>query len=118
MSGQPAKVIANAFKAGVHALLQGANHGRRFERLDPHPRDSVKTDWDVALGVVIGARASYLDSPDAATDVVAGYVLANDVSERALQIELSGGRWSKGKSCASINPSASGWSHRDEVAGA
>jgi 2-keto-4-pentenoate hydratase/2-oxohepta-3-ene-1,7-dioic acid hydratase in catechol pathway len=68
------------------------------------PRGSTKTDWEVELGVVIGARASYLPSPEASFDVIAGYVLSNDVSERAFQLEVSGGQWSKGKSCASFNP--------------
>jgi len=68
------------------------------------PRGSVKTDWEVELAVVIGTRASYLDAPEDADDVIAGYVLANDVSERAFQLEVSGGQWSKGKSCAGFNP--------------
>lgn len=68
------------------------------------PRNSSKTDWEVELGVVIGARASYLGSPNDATAVIAGYVLSDDVSERAFQLEVSGGQWSKGKSCASFNP--------------
>jgi 2-keto-4-pentenoate hydratase/2-oxohepta-3-ene-1,7-dioic acid hydratase in catechol pathway len=68
------------------------------------PRGSTKTDWEVELGVVIGTRARYLDSPDDAADVIAGYVLSNDVSERTFQLEVSGGQWSKGKSCESFNP--------------
>lgn len=68
------------------------------------PRGSVKTDWEVELAVVIGRRARYLDSPTDAAAVIAGYALANDVSERALQLECSGGQWSKGKSCESFNP--------------
>ena len=68
------------------------------------PRGSTKTDWEVELGVVIGTRASYLDSPHDAAAAIAGYVLANDVSERAFQLEQSGGQWSKGKSCATFNP--------------
>lgn len=68
------------------------------------PRGSTKTDWEVELGIVIGARARYLDSPDDAAGVIAGYVLSNDVSERAFQLEVSGGQWSKGKSCESFNP--------------
>lgn len=68
------------------------------------PRGSTKTDWEVELGIVIGARARYLDSPDDAARVIAGYVLSNDVSERAFQLEVSGGQWSKGKSCESFNP--------------
>jgi 2-keto-4-pentenoate hydratase/2-oxohepta-3-ene-1,7-dioic acid hydratase in catechol pathway len=68
------------------------------------PRGSAKTDWEVELGVVIGKRARYLDSPADALDYVAGYAVSNDVSERALQLERSGGQWSKGKSCETFNP--------------
>ncbi len=68
------------------------------------PPGSVKTDWEVELGVVIGRRARYLESPLTALDHVAGYVLSNDVSERALQLETSGGQWSKGKSAETFNP--------------
>jgi len=68
------------------------------------PRGSVKTDWEVELGVVIGKRASYLDSPAESLDHVAGFVVANDLSERAFQIEQSGGQWSKGKIAAGFSP--------------
>ncbi|WP_372349286.1 fumarylacetoacetate hydrolase family protein [Streptomyces sp. KL116D] len=68
------------------------------------PRGGEKTDWEVELAVVIGRRASYLDSPDEALAHVAGYAVSNDVSERAFQLEESGGQWSKGKSCATFNP--------------
>jgi 2-keto-4-pentenoate hydratase/2-oxohepta-3-ene-1,7-dioic acid hydratase in catechol pathway len=68
------------------------------------PRKSTKTDWEVELGVVIGRRARYLESPDEALSYVAGYVLSNDVSEREFQLETSGGQWSKGKSCETFNP--------------
>ncbi|MEN0021816.1 MAG: fumarylacetoacetate hydrolase family protein [Microbacterium sp.] len=68
------------------------------------PRDSEKTDWEVELGIVIGARAAYLDSPEEADAHIAGYVTANDVSERAFQMEVSGGQWSKGKIAAGFNP--------------
>ena len=67
------------------------------------PRQSTKTDWEVELAVVIGRRASYLESPDEALDHVAGYTISNDVSERAFQLDR-GGQWSKGKSCATFNP--------------
>ena len=53
------------------------------------PRDSTKTDWEVELGVVIGRRASYLDSPDDARAHVAGYVTVNDLSERDWQLSTS-----------------------------
>lgn len=68
------------------------------------PPGSQKTDWEVELGVVIGRRARYLTSPEDALAHVAGYVLSNDVSERYLQLEVSGGQWSKGKSCETFNP--------------
>ncbi|MFF3575187.1 fumarylacetoacetate hydrolase family protein [Nocardia jiangxiensis] len=68
------------------------------------PRGSEKTDWEVELAVVIGARARYLDSPDEALKYVAGYTISNDVSERAFQLEESGGQWSKGKCCETFNP--------------
>jgi 2,4-diketo-3-deoxy-L-fuconate hydrolase len=68
------------------------------------PRDSTKSDWEVELGVVIGRRASYLDSPEESLDHVAGFVVANDLSERAFQLEVSGGQWSKGKSAPGFSP--------------
>ena len=68
------------------------------------PRGSVKTDWEIELGVVIGRRARYLGSPAEALGYVAGYCISNDVSERAFQLEISGGQWSKGKSCETFNP--------------
>ncbi|MBP1326303.1 2-keto-4-pentenoate hydratase/2-oxohepta-3-ene-1,7-dioic acid hydratase in catechol pathway [Leucobacter exalbidus] len=67
------------------------------------PRNSVKTDWEVELGVVIGAEARYLESPEAARASIAGYVLSHDVSEREFQLER-GGQWDKGKSCERFNP--------------
>lgn len=67
------------------------------------PRRSVKTDWEVELGVVIGATARYLESPAEARTHVAGFVLSHDVSEREFQLER-GGQWDKGKSCETFNP--------------
>ena len=67
------------------------------------PRGSVKTDWEVELGIVIGSRVRYLSSPEEAWAHVAGFVLVNDVSERAFQLER-GGQWVKGKSCETFNP--------------
>jgi len=66
------------------------------------PKGSVKTDWEVELAVVIGAKASYVTEADALHHV-AGYVLHNDVSEREFQIERSG-QWVKGKSCDTFAP--------------
>ena len=68
------------------------------------PRGSMKTDWEVELGVVIGARALYLDSPADSRGHIAGYVAANDLSERAFQFEHSGGQWSKGKCAPGFTP--------------
>ena len=68
------------------------------------PRGSVKTDWEVELGIVIGRRASYLDSPTDSIRHIAGFVTANDVSERDFQMAVSGGQWSKGKCAPGFNP--------------
>lgn len=70
----------------------------------PIPRGSTKTDWEVELGVVIGSPTQYLSSPAEARNHIAGYVAANDVSERAFQLEESGGQWSKGKAAAAFTP--------------
>ncbi|MEY4697503.1 MAG: hypothetical protein RIT14_1931 [Pseudomonadota bacterium] len=78
------------------------------------PRGSVKTDWEVELGVVIGKRASYV-SEDAAMDHVAGYCVINDVSEREFQIER-GGTWDKGKGCDTFGPIGPWLVTADEVA--
>jgi 2-keto-4-pentenoate hydratase/2-oxohepta-3-ene-1,7-dioic acid hydratase in catechol pathway len=67
------------------------------------PRGSSKTDWEVELAVVIGERCRYLDSARQALRHVAGYCIANDVSEREFQLER-GGQWDKGKSCETFNP--------------
>jgi 2-keto-4-pentenoate hydratase/2-oxohepta-3-ene-1,7-dioic acid hydratase in catechol pathway len=66
------------------------------------PRDSVKTDWEVELGVVIGKGGRYISEADALSHV-AGYCVINDVSEREFQIER-GGTWDKGKGCDTFGP--------------
>ena len=66
------------------------------------PRNSVKTDWEVEFGIVIGKKASYVEETEA-LDYVAGYVLHNDVSEREYQLER-GGTWDKGKGCDTFAP--------------
>ena len=79
------------------------------------PRSSTKTDWEVELGVVIGRRASYLDSPEDARAHVAGYVTVNDLSERDWQLATSGGQWSKGKSAPGFCPTGPWLVTGDEV---
>jgi 2,4-didehydro-3-deoxy-L-rhamnonate hydrolase len=78
------------------------------------PRGSTKLDWEVELGVVIGQRTSYLDSVDDARAAIAGYLVVNDVSERAFQIER-GGQWSKGKSAETFNPAGPWLVTSDEI---
>ena len=78
------------------------------------PRGSTKPDWEVELGIVIGRRTSYLDSLEEARDAIAGYVLVNDVSERAFQMERSG-QWSKGKSAETFNPTGPWLVTADEI---
>jgi 2-keto-4-pentenoate hydratase/2-oxohepta-3-ene-1,7-dioic acid hydratase in catechol pathway len=67
------------------------------------PRGSTRTDWEVELAVVIGRQARYLDSPAAAAQVIAGYTISNDISEREFQLEYSS-QWDLGKSCETFNP--------------
>jgi 2,4-diketo-3-deoxy-L-fuconate hydrolase len=78
------------------------------------PRGSTKTDWEVELGIVIGRRTSYLDSVEDARDAIAGYLVVNDVSERAFQMER-GGQWSKGKSAETFNPAGPWLVTPDEI---
>jgi 2-keto-4-pentenoate hydratase/2-oxohepta-3-ene-1,7-dioic acid hydratase in catechol pathway len=114
---RPMAVVCVGMNYAAHAVESGAappEHPVIFYKhpntvVGPYddvvvPRDAVKVDWEVELGVVIGRRTRYLDSPEEAFSHIAGYVLSNDVSERALQIEVSGGQWSKGKSCETFNP--------------
>jgi 2-keto-4-pentenoate hydratase/2-oxohepta-3-ene-1,7-dioic acid hydratase in catechol pathway len=87
--------------------IQGAN--------DPVmlPKGSVKSDWEVELGVVIGTRARYVSQKDA-LNFVAGYCTINDVSEREYQIER-GGTWDKGKGCDTFGPIGPWLVTRDDV---
>ena len=77
------------------------------------PRGSVKTDWEVELGVVIGKAAKYV-SEEEALEYVAGYCLCNDVSERHFQTSLTG-QWTKGKSCDTFGPTGPWLVTRDEI---
>ncbi|APX76278.1 fumarylacetoacetate hydrolase family protein [Achromobacter insolitus] len=78
------------------------------------PQGSVKTDWEVELGVVIGERARYVSEADAMRHV-AGYCVVNDVSEREYQIER-GGTWDKGKGCDTFGPVGPWLATADEIA--
>ncbi|NCI46914.1 fumarylacetoacetate hydrolase family protein [Sediminibacterium soli] len=78
------------------------------------PRDSVKTDWEVELCIVIGKKASYVSEADA-MDHVAGYCLHNDISEREFQLER-GGTWDKGKGCDTFAPLGPWLVTKDEIA--
>lgn len=77
------------------------------------PRDSVKTDWEVELGVIVGEVTRDV-SVDKALEHVAGYAVINDLSERAFQLE-HGGQWVKGKSCDTFGPIGPWLVTRDEV---
>jgi 2-keto-4-pentenoate hydratase/2-oxohepta-3-ene-1,7-dioic acid hydratase in catechol pathway len=126
---RPPAVVCIGMNYAAHAAESGAAPPERPVIFFKHPntvvgpnddvlvpRGAGKVDWEVELGVVIGRRARYLDSPDEALDHVAGYVVSNDVSERALQLEVSGGQWSKGKCCETFNPLGPWLVPADEVA--
>jgi 2,4-diketo-3-deoxy-L-fuconate hydrolase len=77
------------------------------------PKGSVKSDWEVELGIIIGTKAQYVDEAQA-LDHVAGYCVVNDVSEREWQIER-GGTWDKGKGCDTFGPTGPWLVTKDEV---
>jgi len=77
------------------------------------PKNSMKTDWEVELAIVIGKKASYVDEADA-LGYVAGYLLHNDYSEREFQLERSG-QWVKGKSCDTFAPLGPYLATQDEI---
>lgn len=77
------------------------------------PKGGAKTDWEVELALVIGKKASYVEEADV-FDHIAGYVLHNDVSERAFQIERSG-QWCKGKGCDTFAPVGPFIATKDEI---
>jgi 2-keto-4-pentenoate hydratase/2-oxohepta-3-ene-1,7-dioic acid hydratase in catechol pathway len=80
------------------------------------PRDpNAKVDWEVELGLVIGTEAQNLDSPEQSLAHVAGFVLADDLSERYGQVEVSGGQWSKGKCLPGFCPTGPWLVTPDEV---
>ncbi|UVI36302.1 fumarylacetoacetate hydrolase family protein [Brevibacterium spongiae] len=114
---RPSSIVCVGMNYAAHAREAGAEPPERpviFFKMpstiagptDPLelPPSATKADWEVELGVVIGARAYRVASAEAGLDYVAGYVLANDLSERRLQIEESGGQWSKGKNLPGFTP--------------
>jgi 2-keto-4-pentenoate hydratase/2-oxohepta-3-ene-1,7-dioic acid hydratase in catechol pathway len=125
---RPSSVICVGMNYAAHAAESGSTppsvpiifHKTPNTVVGPYdavaiPRGSTKTDWEVELGVVIGRRASYLNSPVQAREHIAGYVTVNDLSERTFQLEVSGGQWSKGKSCAGFCPTGPYLVTPDEV---
>ena len=77
------------------------------------PRNSVETDWEVELGIIIGKKAKYINENDA-DDYIAGYCVVNDVSEREFQLKKEG-QWTKGKSCDTFGPTGPYLVTKDEI---
>lgn len=124
---RPSKIVCVGLNYAQHAAETGADIPKQpvlfFKSttalVGPNddviiPKGSEKTDWEVELAIVIGKKASYVDEADA-LDHIAGYVLHNDVSERAFQIELSG-QWCKGKGCDTFAPVGPFIATKDEIA--
>ncbi len=80
------------------------------------PKNSIKTDWEVELAIVIGKKASYITAEEA-EDYIAGYCLHNDYSEREFQLERNG-QWAKGKGCDTFAPLGPFMATKDEIADA
>ena len=78
------------------------------------PRNSIKSDWEVELGIIIGKETKYI-SEEESQDHIAGYCVVNDLSERAFQLERSG-QWVKGKSCDTFGPIGPYLVTKDEIA--
>jgi len=125
---RPAAVICIGQNYAAHAAESGAEPPAHPVVFFKHPNTVVgpddvvllppgarKVDWEVELAVVIGRTARYLPSPEAARDVIAGYTISNDVSERAYQLDVSGGQWSKGKCSETFNPLGPALVPADEV---
>ncbi|MCM2580040.1 fumarylacetoacetate hydrolase family protein [Streptomyces meridianus] len=114
---RPAAVICVGLNYAAHAAESGAEPPKAPVVFFKHPGTlagpddetvipdgSERTDWEVELAVVIGRRAERLSSPEEALRHIAGYAIANDLSERTWQLEHSGGQWSKGKCAPGFNP--------------
>ncbi|QVQ50819.1 fumarylacetoacetate hydrolase family protein [Spiractinospora alimapuensis] len=114
---RPGAVVCVGMNYAAHAAESGAEPPTHPTIFFKHPNTVVgpnddvlippgaqRVDWEVELAVVIGRRARYLESAARAPEHIAGYTIANDVSERAYQLEVSGGQWSKGKCCETFCP--------------
>lgn len=114
---RPQAVICIGMNYAAHARESGAEPPTDIVVFYKHPNTvvgsqddillppgSTTTDWEVELAAVIGTRARYLDSPEEALAHVAGFTVANDVSEREYQLQRSLGQWSKGKSFETFSP--------------
>lgn len=123
---RPSKLVCIGLNYALHAAESGAQPPKEpvifFKSTTaitgPYdhviiPKGSTKTDWEVELAIVIGKRASYI-TKEQADDHIAGYVLHNDVSERAFQIER-GGQWTKGKGCDTFAPLGPFIATKDEI---
>ncbi len=124
---RPSKIVCVGLNYAKHAAEAGMNTPKEpvlffkstSAMVGPNddliiPKGSEKTDWEVELGIVIGKKASYVLERDA-FDHVAGYVLHNDYSERAFQIEHEG-QWCKGKGCDTFAPIGPYIATSDEIA--
>lgn len=125
---RPQAVLCIGQNYAAHAAESGAEpptvpilfHKHPNTVVGPHddveiPPGAEKVDWEVELGVVIGAEAAYLPDEQAALDVIAGYVTSHDVSERDYQLAESGGQWSKGKNARGFNPLGPGLVPADRI---
>ncbi|SDR81896.1 2-keto-4-pentenoate hydratase/2-oxohepta-3-ene-1,7-dioic acid hydratase (catechol pathway) [Brevibacterium siliguriense] len=114
---RPSSIVCVGMNYAAHAREAGAEPPERpvvFFKMpstiagpnDPIelPPYATKADWEVELGVVIGSRTFRVASAEEGLNNVAGYVLGNDLSERRLQIDESGGQWSKGKNLPGFTP--------------
>ena len=104
---RPGAVICIGQNYAAHAAESGSAPPQYPIIFFKHPNTVVGPFDDVRRppgAQKLDRRARYLESPDAAAGVIAGYAVSHDVSERAFQTEVSGGQWSKGKSCETFNP--------------
>lgn len=106
-SGMPAPTEPIVFQKGANTVV-GPNDQILI------PRKSVKTDWEVELGIIIGKDARYLNNVEDAKAYIGGYCISHDVSEREFQLER-GGQWTKGKSCDNFNPLGPFMATPDEI---